>query len=442
MLIIEEMNDREDVYDISVPETDNFYANDILVHNCVEIFMWPKTKKGVSGWQGCNLVEINGAHCNTPEKLMAAARAASTIATLQAGYTNFKYLPAATKEIFEGEALIGVSITGWMNNPQVLFDKDTITAAAKIVVDTNKKIAKLININQAARTTTSKPSGNSSVILMTASGIGAEHAPRYLRHIQMNKEQEVGNLIKNTNPAMVENSCWSENDYVIAFPIIPPASSKFRKDLYGIKQLEFVKLAQQTWIETGTVEKLCRHPKLRHNISNTITVDNWDEVSRFVFDNKNYFAGISFLGMTGDKNYVQAPFTEVLSEQELIYKYGVASVFASGLIVDGLAAFNNDLWFATDMLKKDEDKREIISNVAIGNDWIRRAIKFADTYFNSDIDKMIYCLKDVHILHKWHKIINEYVHIEWNRDLAEKEYVDVDTLSGESCAGGTCDINF
>ena len=207
---------------------------DITTNPCVEIGMYPQID-GESGWQGCNLTEINGGKCTSQDEFFKACRAGAILGTLQAGYTDFKYLTETSKRIFEREALLGVSVTGWMNNPNVLFDEETQRQGAEIVKSVNKEVAALIGINPAARTTCVKPSGNASVLLETASGIHAEHSARYLRHIQLNKETEVVQLLAKTNPYMVEESVWSANgtDYCVAFPIITPEGSLYREELYG-----------------------------------------------------------------------------------------------------------------------------------------------------------------------------------------------------------------
>src|SRR6056300_1128183 len=207
---------------------------DFTTNPCVEIGMYPQID-GVSGWQGCNLTEINGGKCTTKEEFFKACRAASIMGTLQAGYTDFKYISDSSRRIFEREALLGVSVTGWMNNPEVLLDAEIQKSGAEIVKEVNEKVSKLININPAARTTCVKPSGNASVLLQTSSGIHAEHSPRYLRHIQLNKESEVAQLLLESNPYMVEESVWSNNntDFCVAFPIISPEGSLYRQDLYG-----------------------------------------------------------------------------------------------------------------------------------------------------------------------------------------------------------------
>lgn len=423
-----------------------FVENQEFTFNpCVEIGMLPVTSEGKSGFQGCNLTEINGGKCNTLSSFLKACKAASILGTLQAGYTDFKYLPKETKEIYDREALIGVSITGWMNNPEVLFNPDNMEVGAKEVKSWNKKVAKLIDINQAARTCCVKPSGNASVLLKTASGIHGEHSPRYIRHVQMNKEGEVGNLLKAINPNMVEDSVWSTNgtDHCIAFPVVSPEGSVYKKDLLGVKQLDYVKKAQQVWIEEGTNIKLCTDKALRHNVSNTITVDDWDEVTEYVYNNRKWFAGISFLAASGDKAYPQAPFTEIYTEQEIVTKYGVSALFASGLVVDGLDAFDNDLWKACSTVQGfGEDLGEICHQKMRKHDWVRRAEKFAKNYFEDDLELMSGCLKDVYNLHKWEKITNTLQGVDWISELTKKEFTDINTLGAVACSGGVCEITF
>jgi len=213
---------------------------EFLFNPCVEIGMLPTSEKGESGFQFCNLTEINGGKCVDEESFMRACKAGAILGTLQAGYSNFRYLSNATKEITEKEALLGVSITGWMNNPEVLFDEQVMKKGAKSVRAFNKTVSSLIGINQAARTTAVKPSGNASVILGTASGIHGEHSPKYLRNVQMNINDEVTNIITQTNPKMVEPSVWSSNgtDVVVSFPVKSKEGSIYKSDLLGVKQLE------------------------------------------------------------------------------------------------------------------------------------------------------------------------------------------------------------
>tara|TARA_A100001515_G_scaffold22973_1_gene17654 strand:- start:9 stop:2237 length:2229 start_codon:yes stop_codon:yes gene_type:complete len=410
---------------------------------CVEIGMFPQID-GKTGWQGCNLTEINGGKCTSKEEFFKACRAGSIMGTLQAGYTNFKYLEQTSKEIFEREALLGVSVTGWMNNPEILLNAEIQKEGAEIVKKVNKEVAALIGINAAARTTCVKPSGNASVLLETASGIHAEHSPRYLRHIQLNKETEVGQLIAKTNPYMVEESVWSANntDYCVGFPIITPEGSLYREELYGTDLLEKVKLVQQNWVEAGTDIELCADPTLRHNVSNTVTVmpHMWAKVENYVYKNRHSFAGISFLGGTGDKDYAQAPMTEVLSEDQIVDKYGKAALFASGLIVDTRKSGFRDLWEAIMYAKMNPEHRGEISD--LNKEWIRRFVKFSDNYFMNDMEECGNCLKDVFLLHKWTKIQQNISPIDFVSQLDEKRFTDIDTMGSAACQGGACEITF
>lgn len=391
-----------------------------------------------------NLTELNGGLCTTEEHFYEACKAGAILGTLQAGYTDFKYVSEATKKITERESLIGVSITGWMNNPDILFNEEVMQKGAEIVKQVNKEVAELIGINQAARTTCVKPSGNASVLLGTASGIHGEHSPLYFRNVQMNAEDEVAKLIQSINPKMVEKSVWSSNgtDVVVSFPVESKEGSIYKSSLLGVKQLEFVKKAQQHWIEHGTNLELCSDKNLRHNVSNTITVDDWDAVEDYIYTNREWFAGVSLLASAGDKAYAQAPFTEVITADEILAKYGEASLFASGLIVDALHAFDNNLWMACDTamgfgLKLSEESCDLLKR-----DWVRRAIKFSERFFNGDLQLMTFCLKDCQNLHKWINIKNSMKDIDFSNTLSKKSFVDVDTLGSQGCSGGICEIVF
>ena len=332
-----------------------------------------------------------------------------------------------------------------MNNPEILFDKQNMIDGAEEVKKWNKIIAEMIGINQAARTTCAKPSGNASVILGTASGIHGEHSPMYFRNVQMNDQDDVLGLLLESNPKMVEDSVWSNTgtDKVVSFPIITKEGSIYKSDLLGVKQLEYVKLAQQYWVESGTNVELCVDPNLRHNISNTITVDDWDEVEEYIYNNREWFAGISLLSAMGDRAYPQAPFTEVFTAAQIMENYGEASMFASGLIVDALHAFNNNLWVACDTvngwgLKLDPDD----SSDLLKRDWVRRAKNYAKNYFNDGVLEMTNCLKDCYNLHKWKSIERTIKYVDFASALKEKQFVSVDSMGAQACAGGACEVSF
>jgi ribonucleoside-diphosphate reductase alpha chain len=171
-------------------------------------------------------------------------------------------------------------------------------------------------------------------------------------------------------------------------------------------------------------------------------VEDWDDVAEYVYSNRNNFAGISFLSTSGDKDFNQAPNTEVIDAEKMVEKYGVASVLASGLVVDGLNAFG-DLWMACSTAQGfGEDISAENSKNTLKKDWVRRFTAFADKYLEGDLKRTEYCLKDAHLIHRWEKIKRSYTQIDWISELSEKKYTDVDTLGAAACAGGACEIDF
>ena len=411
---------------------------DALYNPCVEIGLYSMTTDGRSGFSVCNLSEINGSMSNTKEIFFTQCKLAAIIGTLQAGYTDFKFLSKETKEIVDREALLGVSITGWMNNPEILFDAEILETGASIAVSWNKKIASMIGINQAARVTTTKPAGNTSTLLGTASGIHGEHSKMYLRHVQFNKETEIAKLFMEEFPSMVEESVYSNNDIVVAFPVTPNEGSIFKSDLLGVKQLDYVRFAQKHWVTAGRNLDLCIKPWLNHNVSNTITVDDWDVVSGYIYDNRNELCGVSLLAASGDKAYTQAPFTEVITAEEILTTYGQNAFFTSALIEAGMTAFNDDLWIAINTALGYGEKLTESSSDLLKRDFVRRFNKFAIRFATKEI--CANCLKDVYNLHKWVNITSKLKPFNWEDKLKEKKYTEVDTLAAEGCAGGHCDI--
>lgn len=400
-----------------------------------------------TGIQCCNLVEINGSLMKNEEIFYETCKAASIAGTLQAGYTDFKHIKDILKEtiiISKKEALLGVSITGWTNQPW-LFDENILKKGAKIVVDTNEKVAKLININPSARSTTVKPSGNASVILGCASGIHPEHSERYFRVMQLNKETDTAKWLENNMPFLIEDGVYSEtkSDYAVFVPIENNKGTLYKNELQGVKHLELIKLVQQSWVKEGKVEERCIIPTLCHNVSNTVIIDDYDEITNYVFEHQDSFSAVSFLSLFGDKDWNQSPNTSVLTFEEINNKYGKGAMFASGLIVDGLHYFNNNLWEACEYLN---NRQKIITDTReqtmLKKHWIESAKRFAKNYFKKDMEKAIYCLKDVHLLHKWEEINRKFKDVEFTEILLEPKYIDVDTMGAMSCAGGSCEIEF
>lgn len=337
---------------------------------------------------------------------------------------------------------MGVSITGWMTRPE-LFNAEILSTGAEYVKATNTDVAQLIGINSSARSTTVKPSGNASVILQTASGIHPEHSERYFRIMQLNKNSETAQWMIENRPEMIENSVWSSTgtDYVVYSPCENPKGTLYKDEMQGVKHLELIRLVQNSWVKEGKTESRCYVPTTEHNVSNTVIIDNKDEIVRYIFDNQDDFTAVSFLSIFGDKDYNQAPFTSVLTTQEIFTKYGEGTLFMSGLIVDGLHYFNNDLWSATEhVLNKDLQFTGDRTQVLLKKDWVRRAKQFAKNYFRRDIKQMVYCMKDVHLLHKWNTIKRNMKPVNFTEILKKPNYTAIDTMGAISCSGGSCEI--
>lgn len=409
---------------------------------CREITFRPVLEDGRSGFQMCNLAEINASACKTPDDFHIACKAAAIVTTLQAGYTSFPYLGVETEDVVKREALIGVSVTGWMNQP-FLFNAEILKVGALIVKAQNKLIANKIGINPSARCTTVKPSGNASVILGTASGIHPEHSERYFRIMQLNKESDTAKYLEENMPFLLEESVYSANytDWVVFVPIINPSNGLYKKDMKGVKHLEYIKLVQENWVNEGTNIEHCLKPWLRNSVSCTVIIDNIQEITRYIYDNQNSFKAVSFLSDYGDKDFNQAPFTSVLSLEEIVEEYGNGSLLASGLIVDGLHVFDNNLWEACDHLLDSELKLSGTRvDVLLKRDWLKRGKKFAKNYFKGDMKKLVYCLKDIHLFHKWNTINREFRDVDFNRILRKPEFKQVTDYASVSCSGGQCEL--
>lgn len=414
-------------------------STELIVNPCVEIGMWPVDETtGESGWQACNLSTINCAKVKTVEDFYAACESAAIIGTLQAGFAEFPYLGKASENIISREALLGVSMTGIMEQHEICLDPKVQKKGAEIVKKTNERIAKLIGINKAARTTCVKPEGTSSCILGTSSGIHPHHAKRYIRRVQANKMEPIYQYFKTINPRACEESVWSNNDSddVVAFCVEVPDGSKIKNQLGAIDLLEYVKSTQQNWVMNGTNPEQCTQKWLTHNVSNTINVkpEEWDAVTDFIYNNRQYFCGVSLLPIAGDKDYAQAPFTTVYLPSEQIQHYGDAAVFVSGLIEVGLSLYEDNLWAACDSLLgvgqkiKGTEKKE----------YKERCQRFADKYMNGDLKLLTYCMKDVYNWKDWLDMNREYKEVDYTQVIEEENNVKAE--QEWACSGGSCEI--
>lgn len=416
-----------------------------------------------TGFQPCNLTTINCKKVDNEEDFLEAVTAATILGTLQAGLNKAPYLGKVTEEIIAREALLGVSMTGIMDNPDLILTPSVLQNGAKRAIEVNKEFAQKIGINQAARICTIKPEGTTSCILGTSSGMHPHHYKRYIRRVQANKTELPFQHFMKVNPKACEKSVWSasDNDYVIAFCCEARNGAKVKNEISAIEMLEVVKILQEHWVNAGRNEECCVLPNSSHTVSNTINVkdDEWGDVEEFIYENQNYFAGISLLSHSGDKDFQQAPFVAVFLPSQIAQEYGQGSILASGLIERGLVAFNNNFWIAcdaamglgfdyTDNLERlTEYKQRINSEVTDKHemDLIEKQLhfvdsvkKFADRYMEGDIKKTTYLFKDVYNWKLWSDLKREYKDVDY---LEMVELTDSTNFTEEvACAGGACQL--
>jgi ribonucleoside-diphosphate reductase alpha chain len=427
-------------------------SKEVAFNPCCEVSLYCRNEAGVSGFQMCNLCEINAAAVKTEAEFYEACFCVGVLGTLQAGYTDVGYVGKVTQGIIEREALLGCSITGIADNPKIALDPRILRAGVKIIKDVNKTVAAIIGIRQSARVTCIKPSGTSSAMLGTSSGIHARHARRNFRRMQMNSSEDTLLYFKKFNPAAVEKMQGSGKE-VITFLCKAPVGAKTKLDVKALDLLKMVKLVQENWVVPGSDAKLSVKPYLQHNVSNTINVDSneWDAVADYIFKNRKHFTGISLIGTTGDLDYEHAPFQRVRTGVELNEEYGVFSHYASGLIVHALSCFET-LYKACTCLefnsplevKFDNDNIsasiEAAKVVLEKQGWVARAKKVAKKYFSGNIKKLIYCMKDVDASKHWTDLEMSYVDVPWEKYYEEEDQTNF--TSEPACSGGSCEMKF
>jgi ribonucleoside-triphosphate reductase (thioredoxin) len=267
---------------------------------CCEIALRP--------YQFCNLCEVNVANVIDQDDLNERVKAATFIGTLQASYTNFHYLREIWQETTEKDALVGVSMTG-IGSGKVL--NLNMQEAANIVKRENSRVAKLIGINQAARTTCVKPAGTTSLVLGTSSGIHAWHNDYYIRRIRVGKNEAIYGYLKKYHSALLEDDYFRPHDTaVINIPQQAPVGSILRTES-PFDLLERIKKVAKEWVAQGH-----RKGSNTHNVSATISLreDEWDAAGEWMWENRNYYNGLSVLPYDGG-SYVQAPFEDITKEK-------------------------------------------------------------------------------------------------------------------------------
>ena len=255
--------------------------------------------------QFCNLTEVVVRPNDSWIDLERKVELATILGTFQATLTNFRYLTKAWKDNTEEEALLGVSLTGIMDNKK-MYQGDNLPRRLQnfknVSVAKNKEWAKKLGIKQSAAITCVKPSGTVSQLVDSASGIHTRHSEYYLRTVRADKKDPIAQLMVDQGVYHEDDITKPEHTLVFYFPIKSPKKSLTRIDLSAIEHLKIWKTYQDHWCE--------------HKPSATISVreTEWLKVGAWVWDNFDRISGVSFLPYA-DHSYQQAPYQEIFEDE-------------------------------------------------------------------------------------------------------------------------------
>ena len=266
---------------------------------CCEIALRP--------YQFCNLCEVNVSNIESQEDLNNRVKAAAFLGTLQASYTDFHYLRPVWQRTTEKDALIGVSMTGIASGVVLGYD---MKEAAKEVKKENKRVAEMLGINSAARTTCVKPAGTTSLTLGTSSGIHAWHNDYYIRRIRVGKNESMYPYLAINHPELVKDEYFRPHDTaVIEIPQKAPEGAILRTESV-FDLLNRIKRVSQEWIKPGNTKGMNSH-----NVSATVSIkeDEWELVGDWMWKNREHYNGLSVLPFDGG-SYIQAPFEDCTEE--------------------------------------------------------------------------------------------------------------------------------
>ncbi|NBP03984.1 MAG: hypothetical protein EBU90_28600, partial [Proteobacteria bacterium] len=268
----------------------------------------PCCEIGLRPYQFCNLCEVNVSDVENQEDLNNRVSAAAFFGTLQAGFTDFHYLRDIWAKTTQKDALLGIGMTGIASGEILKYDLEVAAHIAKI---TNQLISEAIGINEAARITCIKPSGTTSCVLGTSSGIHAWHNEHYLRTVRFNKNEDISMFLEVNHPELCEDDVLRPKDTLcVRIPIKAPEGSIFRTET-AIDTLERVKKFSTEWVKSGHIKG-----DNTHNVSATISIksDEWETVGEWMWNNREVYNGLSVLPFW-DHTYQQAPFEDI-SKQE------------------------------------------------------------------------------------------------------------------------------
>jgi len=313
---------EEEVFDFSLDDNTHWgVVEGIIAHNC-EIALRP--------FQFCNLCEVNVDDIESQADLNDRVSTAAFFGTLQAGFTDFHYLRPIWKKTTEKDALLGIGMTGIGSGKVLEYD---LEEASNLAILTNKLYSERIGINEAARVTCVKPAGTTSCVLGCSSGIHAWHNDYYLRTVRYNKNEDLASYLIVNHPEIVEDDILRPQDTIcVRIPIKAPSGSILRTET-ALDTLERVKKFATEWVKPGHLDGANSH-----NVSATISIDKtrtyiklnegenmyygtnyhhideWGKVGEWMWENKEYYNGLSVLPYFGG-SYVQAPFQDITKEE-------------------------------------------------------------------------------------------------------------------------------
>jgi ribonucleoside-triphosphate reductase (thioredoxin) len=301
-----------------------YWTNDVDwgTNPCCEIALRP--------FQFCNLCEVNVSDIESQEDLNNRVGVAAFFGTLQAGFYDFHYLRPIWSKTTQKDALLGIGMTGIGSGEILKYDLSIAANTAKIV---NSMISEKLGTNEAARVTCIKPSGTTSLVLGTASGIHAWHNDYYLRTMRFNKSEDIATYMMINHPELCEDDLLRPTDIMcLRIPVKAPEGSIYRTET-AIDTLERVKKFSIEWINEGHI-----NGANTHNVSATVSIDagrkyydrndstsvineflegpmnEWEVVGQWMWENREFYNGLSVLNYDGG-SYVQAPFEDITEEK-------------------------------------------------------------------------------------------------------------------------------
>jgi ribonucleoside-triphosphate reductase len=394
-------------------------STETCVNPCAEVSFspWLVDDNGERkyGFSVCNLVEVAVPHCETVEHFLQAQSAAALVATIQASYTSFPYLGVVTEEIVRRDALTGGSLTGILEKPEIGLDPSILQKAARVFMETNKRVADIMGINPAVRALVVKPSGTAAIMLQLAgSGIHPPHSEQYIRRVQIGHDTDISRFYRKHRPHAVEKSVWAPDTDVISFAIDVRPGARTKDNVGALELLKIVKVVKENWIDQGHRAHLQPFGfKETNNVSLTVNIaDNmWGAVGTHLYQNSQTFTGVACLSNSGDTTYQQAPFQHIMSAQALFTEFGAS-------------ALRDVFEFEANPFKPlDEGPM----------------IDFAKEHFGGDISIACECYKHSHARQKF-LIIEACEHIPWEDMVISREDMEkhLESRGESSCAGDGC----